>query len=93
MPSTKASTSTDSKIPTAVVKEEVKTPQISSKSTFSRFFSLISRDFTFFTFFSGPQDISSVFDRHRENMETAGTTGLGSSFGLGFRGTIPKLVR
>ena len=25
-------------------------------------------------------------------METAGTTGLGSSFGLGFRGTIPKLV-
>ena len=29
-------------------------------------------------FFLEPQDISSVFDRHRENMETAGTTGMDS---------------
>ena len=35
------------------------------------------------------EDISSLFDKQRESMETTGS--FRSGFGLGFRGTIPKL--
>ena len=35
------------------------------------------------------EDISSFFDKQRESMETTGS--FRSGFGLGFRGTIPKL--
>ena len=41
------------------------------------------------------EDISSIFDKQRENMEQGhsrgGAFGKGGSLGLGFRGTIPKL--
>ncbi len=39
------------------------------------------------------EDISTLFDKHRENMETSGgkSSGFGGSLGFGFRGSIPKL--
>ena len=39
------------------------------------------------------EDISTLFDKQRENMEQnrGSTFGKGGSLGFGFRGTIPKL--
>ena len=79
MPSTtKSTTSNNKKLPTpALVSETTTIPKeiIASKSSIPR----IPR----------VEDISSFFDKQRESMETTGS--FRSGFGLGFRGTIPKL--
>merc|ERR1712008_108110 len=75
---TKSTTSNNKKLPTlALVSETTTIPKeiIASKSSIPR----IPR----------VEDISSFFDKQRESMETTGS--FRSGFGLGFRGTIPKL--
>merc|ERR1712083_48743 len=79
VPSTTKSTwGNNKKLPTpALVSETTTIPKeiIASKSSIPR----IPR----------VEDISSFFDKQRESMETTGS--FRSGFGLGFRGTIPKL--